>query len=385
MHIAISAQLLSFARSYRSGGISRYIYHLLRALARQPSPHRLTAFVPDLPVERAEWETGRLGLHATRWPTERPAPRILWEQVAQPWLLSRERVDLLHATGYVSPLAWRGPTVVTIYDLSFIRFPHLFNAANRLYLRVFARISARRAWRILTISEHSRRDIIDLLGVPAERVATTYCGVDGEFQPLDAREVAAYRARRGLPERYLLYLGTLEPRKNIGTLLRAYAELRASGTTTHELVLAGAPGWQYESLFDTLRQYRLSEHVRLLGFVEPDEQALCYNAADLFVYPSLYEGFGLPVLEAMACGTPVVSSNAASLPEVVGDAGALVDPHDHRKLAEAMGHVLNDIHLRERFREAGLLRARGFTWEAMAQQTLGVYEQACSPIAEVAR
>lgn len=375
MHVAINAQLLSFAHSYRSGGISRYIYHLLANLAVATTRYRLTAFVPDLPEALPEWESRQLRLRATRWPTQRPMGRILWEQLAQPPLLRHAGVDLLHSTGYVAPRLWGRASVVTVCDLSFIRYPALFNRANRLYLQLFTRLSVKRADRVLTISEHTRQDVIGLLGVPPDRVTTTYCGVDETFHPLAPEQVEAYRKQRGLPDRYVLYLGTLEPRKNVLTLLRAFGHLRARGDIPHRLVLAGAPGWQYESIYDTVAALGLGSAVQFLGFVAPSEQTLCYNGADLFVYPSLYEGFGLPVLEAMACGVPVVSSNAASLPEVVGDAGVQVDPLDDVGLAEAMGLVLSDASLHNTLRCAGIERARRFSWFSMAQQTLQVYDQ----------
>ncbi|MBI4492450.1 MAG: glycosyltransferase family 4 protein [Chloroflexi bacterium] len=376
MYIAINAQLLSFAATYRSGGISRYIYHLLANLARVQTPHRLAAFVPDLPAALEGWQNGRLQLYATGGLSRRPAGRILWEQLAQPALLRRSGVDLLHSTAYVSPLLWRGPSVLTVCDLSFIRYPEVFNRANRAYLGLLTRLSARRASRVLTISEHTRQDVVRLLGVPPERVATTYCGVDESFRPLDPDQVAAYRAQRGLPARYVLYLGTLEPRKNVLTLLRAFARLRSSKAIPHTLVLAGAPGWQYQGLYERVSALGIESDVRFLGFVPSAEQTLCYNAADLFVYPSLYEGFGLPVLEAMACGLPVVSSNAASLPEVVGRAGLQVAPLDAAALAEAMGQVLSDANLHNTLRRAGLDQARRFSWSSMAVQTLQVYDQA---------
>lgn len=375
MHVGINAQLLSFAPSYRSAGISRYIYHLLAELARLPTSHCLTAFVPDLPPGGVPWQGTGVRLRPSEWPTYRPIARIAWEQLVLPALRPRLGIDLLHATGYVAPLAWQGPLVVTVCDLSFIRFPQLFNRGNRLYLRLLTALTTRRARKVLTISEHTRRDVIQLLHLPPERVVTTYCGVGASFRPLPPAEIQAYRRARGLPERFILYLGTLEPRKNLPTLIRAYARLRSAGVGGHTLVLAGAPGWQHEAISRLLVAHRLGEHVRLLGYVDPEELALCYNAADLFVYPSLYEGFGLPVLEAMACGTPVVSSNAASLPEVVGEAGLLVDPLDESQLAEAIGRALNDAGLRARLRQAGLERARRFSWTAMAEQTLDIYQQ----------
>jgi glycosyltransferase involved in cell wall biosynthesis len=273
------------------------------------------------------------------------------------------------------PIAWRGKALVTILDLSFLRFPHLFNRGNRIYLGVAARLAARQARRVLTISEHGRQEIVRLLGVRPDRVTTTYCGVDRRFQPLPAAEVEDFRQHRQLPARFVLYLGTLEPRKNVPTLLRAYARVRSLMPDSPPLVLAGARGWLYEETIQTIDRLSLRESVLLPGFVPDEEQPRWYNAATVFAYPSLYEGFGLPPLEAMASGTPVVTSNASSLPEVVGSAGLLVNPLDDEALALAIVRLLEDAGERERLRAAGLEQARRFSWPRMAQTTLGCYEE----------
>jgi glycosyltransferase involved in cell wall biosynthesis len=305
-------------------------------------------------------------------PTARPVVRILWEQVLQPAALRRAGVELLHSLAFAPALLWRGRSVVSFMDLSFLRFPRAFNRGNRLYLTTMAHAAVRRADHLLTISEHTRQELLRLLGAAPERVSVTYCGVDAAFQPLDEADVRAFRARHNLPDRFLLYLGTLEPRKNVPRLLEAYARLRRRGAAP-PLVLAGARGWGRDDLDARVRALGLGDAVRLLGYVPPPELPLCYNAADVFVYPSLYEGFGLPPLEALACGTPVVASNTSSLPETLGDAALLVDPRDPAALADAVGTALADAPLRARLRAAGLERTRRFTWRQMAEQTVAVY------------
>jgi glycosyltransferase involved in cell wall biosynthesis len=247
-----------------------------------------------------------------------------------------------------------------------------------------ARAAVRRADHLLAISEHTRRDLIDLLGAPPAGVTVTHCGVDPTFRPLDAAQVAAWRARYGLPERFILYVGTLEPRKNVPRLLDAYARLRRRGPVP-PLVLVGGRGWRHAAIDARLAALGLGDAVRFLGYVPAAELPLCYNAAGVFVYPSLYEGFGLPPLEALACGTPVVTSNAASLPEAVGDAAVLVDPRDPAALADALAAALADEPLRQRLRAAGLAQARRFSWRRMAEQTLAVYhdvQQLTAPAAQ---
>jgi glycosyltransferase involved in cell wall biosynthesis len=191
-----------------------------------------------------------------------------------------------------------------------------------------------------------------------------------------APEVAAnFRRQKGLPDRFVLYLGTLEPRKNVGMLVRAYAALRQQGSVDHALVLAGARGWHYEPIFQLVRDLDLEAHVRFPGFVPVEEQALWYSSAAVFAFPSLYEGFGLPLLEAMACGTPVVASRASSLPEVVGDAGVLVDPSDVDGLSVTLRDLLEDEGRRRAFSESGLRRSRLFSWRRTATETVRVYRE----------
>jgi glycosyltransferase involved in cell wall biosynthesis len=374
LHVGLNAQLLDFSQTYRSGGISRYIYHLLAQLRMLPTDDQFTAYVGRLPVDGALAPTPRFRLRAAGLPTERPPVRILWEQAVQPAALRRADVDLLHSLAFVQPALWRGPSVVSFMDLSFLRFPRAFNRGNRLYLTTMARAAVRRADHLLAISESTRQDLIRLLGARPDQVTVTYCGVDPAFQPLDPVAVHAYRAQRGLPDQFILYVGTLEPRKNVPRLLEAYAALRRQGPTP-PLVLAGGRGWGQLGIEARLAALGLAESVRLLGYVPTAELPLCYNAASVFVYPSLYEGFGLPPLEALACGTPVVASNASSVPEAVGDAALLVGPRDVAGLAAALAVALDDTALRERLRIAGLAHARGFSWRRMAEQTHAVYHR----------
>ena len=373
MKVALNAQLLSASASYRSAGISRAIYHLLAELPNVAGDEHLHVYAPDAPANRQLLGAPHLTAHLNGLPMDRPAVRIAWEQVALPVELLRSRTDLLHALGFVSPFAWRGPTIVTTYDLSFMRFPHLFNRGNRFYLRTFCPPSLRRADRVITISEHARRDVIELCGVRPERVTAILLAADERFKPASPEAVAAFRERHNLPDRFVLYLGTLEPRKNVELLVRAYASLRQQGSVDHVLVLAGARGWQYDPIFELVRELGLETFVRFAGFVQDDEQALWYSSATVFAFPSLYEGFGLPLLEAMACGTPVVASRASSLPEVVGDAGLLVDPSSSDELSAALLCVLEDTAERAALASAGLARAQTFSWRRTAAETIQVY------------
>lgn len=375
MRVSLNAQLLSSSRSYRSGGISRVIFHLLRELQYAEGGHHFYAFVPGAPADAALASTNTLTIRDTGLPTERPLVRVFWEQAIQPLELARLGAHLHHSLSFALPLAWAGPTVLSVYDLSFLRHPRLFHRGNRIYKTFLTRISARRASMVVTISEHGKREAIALLGLAEEKVAVAYPGVDNHFRPLAERDIREFRDRLGLPQHFVLFLGTLEPRKNVAGLVRAYSVLRRRVALPHKLVLAGGEGWLSSPLFRLIQELGLQDDVLFPGFVDPADQVLWYNAADAFVYPSLYEGFGLPPLEAMACGVPVVASNRAALPEVVGEAGRLVDPDDPEKLAETLVEVLSDEALRAGMKIAGLERATKFTWAGMARRILGVYHE----------
>jgi len=370
-HIGLNAHLLSLAHTYRGAGINWYIHNLLLNLALADQENQYTVFLGD---RRFPPNPG-LTLRVSWLPTTHPLVRIGWEQLVQPFIVWQEKIDLLHSLAFVTPLVSPCPSVITIYDLSFLIFPQGFKYLKRLYLTLLTRLSARKARRIITISESTKRDTVRLLGVSSEKVDVVYCGVDKAFHPLSEREVAPFRQKCGLPERMILFVGTIEPRKNVVRLVEAYSHLRDRQV---KLVIGGARGWLYEEVFARVEELDLTGDVLFPGYISPDELPLWYNAAEMFVYPSLYEGFGLPPLEAMACGTPVITSNVSSLPEVVGEAGLTVDPMDSKGLAEAMNQVLGDEVLRQSMRERGLARAGHFSWAKAARETVGVYRRALS-------
>jgi glycosyltransferase involved in cell wall biosynthesis len=371
MHIALSAHLLSRSSNYRGAGINSYIYYLLLNLGQIDSGYRYSVFLSE-----RRFVHNRLRLHYSRWPTHRPLVRILWEQLVQPIALHQAGIDLLHAMAFAGPMVTPCPFVVTIYDLSFLRHPEAFRPWNRRYLSTFTALSARRARRVIAISRSTQRDVVKMLGVPADRVDVAYPGVDDIFHPLPAAEVTRFRQKRALPDRFILFLGTLEPRKNVHKLIRAYGLWRRVEPDIPRLVIAGGKGWYYDQIFAEVESLGLASEVVFPGYVVQEELPLWYNAADLFVYPSRFEGFGLPVLEAMACGTPVVTSNVASLPEVAGDAALLVSPDDETELVEAMRRALNDQALRQEMKIKSQAHAATFTWARTALQTVDAYTRA---------
>lgn len=368
-HVGLNAQLLSLRQSYRSAGISWYIFNLLRHLPAADTSVRYTAFVSDPDFQ----PQNGLAVRRSSLPAKHPVARILWEQTALPAALRQSGADLLHALAFVSPLANRLPTVLTIYDLSFVRFPQLFRPFNRWYLQTFSRVSARRADAVIAISESTRHDVISAFGVNPNRVHTVYCGADDIFHPLSAAQIAAFRAEKNLPAHFIFRLGTIEPRKNVEGVIRAYAAWRRRDPSAPLLVIGGGKGWYYQEVFRLVETLGLTEDIRFPGYIPQDDLPLWYNAADVFVYPSHFEGFGLPVLEAMACGTPVVTSDVSSLPEVAGDAALLVSPTDTDALSTAMERAFTDAALAQSLRERGLRQAAQFSWEKTARQTVKIY------------
>lgn len=373
-HIGINAQLLSGAETYRSAGVSGYIRQLLTHLPAAAPDMQLTAFLPAGSLQPVD----RLTQAHSRLQTRKPRQRILWEQTALPGQVRQRRLDLLHGAVNVTPLLSLCPTVVTIHDLSFMRYPQAFPATQRLYLHSQVRRSARHARQVIAVSQATKDDVVALFGVPPERVTVVYNGVDAVFSPASPDTIDAFRRERGLPQRFILHLGTLEPRKNLARLVEAFARTRQQLPQVDDLklVLAGGKGWDYDDIFAAVERLGLREQVLFTGYVPDADLPWFYRAATVFAYPSLLEGFGLPVLEAMACGTPVITSSVSSLPEVAGDAALLVDPGSVEALAAALIRVLGDAALADEMRRKGLQQAGRFSWQRTAAETASVYRAA---------
>ena len=372
-HVGLNAQLLSLKESYRGAGINGHIHGLLQHLPDAAPDLRFSAFVSEC---RYQPPPG-LEVHPVGDHVARPMARILWEQFALPRALRTGAIDLIPGLAYALPLSCPCHSVVTVHDLTFHRYPQTLPSYRRTYLKAATRLAVRRADRIVAVSHHTAQELVHLLGVEADRIDVVHNGVDEAYRPAPPEDVERFRQQRGLPDRYILFLGTLEPRKNIGTLIRAYAQLRqlngASSATGTKLVVAGGKGWYFKELFALTDSLGLRNDVLFPGFVPTTDLPWWYRAATCFVYPSLYEGFGLPVLEAMACGTPVVCSSASSLPEVAGDAALLVEPLDVEALAQAIGNILSDETLWRQLGSNGTKQAEGFSWRRCAEETAAVY------------
>lgn len=367
--IGINAHLLAEGESYRRAGVSRYIYNLLVHLSAVDPEGDYTIFLNSrcaLPVSTRQ--------KRSHLPTQQPWVRILWEQLLQPPQLVAAGIALLHSPLNVQPLLLPCRGVVTMMDLTFVAYPEGFRAQQRIYHKVFTRLSARRASRLIAISSSTAQDLRRFFAVPEAKTSVILPGVDAAYRPINDKSVlSSFRLRHNLPREFILFVGTLEPRKNLIMLLHAYAQFKRQTNTNHKLVLAGGKGWCYEPIFATVEKLGLQTDVLFPGFVAEDELPLWYNTADVFVYPSLYEGFGLPPLEAMACGKPVVVADTSSLPEVVGDAGLCIDAHQPEEWAAALRRLCQDADLRCNLSSRGLERARQFSWTKMARQTVQVY------------
>ena len=374
MNIALGAYLISGTPGYRQAGVHQYARFVLEALAAYGGDATFTALVSPTALSEVRQVSPPIHIRAASRTTENPWSRIWVEQVETPQVLGELKTDLYHGLLNVLPLRTALPTVVSIMDLSFITRPETHRWFNRTYLGVLARRSCQKASRIIAISEYTRRDIVEHFGVPAGRIVAIPLGVSSHYtRPADA-VIAAFRQQHHIGPHAIFYLGSIEPRKNLDRLIEAFAQLCAAMPQARpQLFIGGGLGWMYDALLARIQAMGLGEQIKLLGRVPEVDLPNWYAACTVFCYPSLYEGFGLPVLEAMACGAAVVTSNVTSLPEVVGEAGVMVDPTDTAALGRALQHTLEDEPLRQRLRQRAVLQAAKFTWKRVAEQTLACY------------
>jgi glycosyltransferase involved in cell wall biosynthesis len=310
-----------------------------------------------------------------------PFPR-LWTHVRLAWEMATHAPDVLFVPAHALPVLHPRRSVVTVHDLGYLYYPQAHTRGARWYLQWSTLYNARAATHLIADSQATRRDLLAHCGVAQDKVSVVYPGYDPQFAPVhDQARLQETRARYGLPASYILYVGTLQPRKNLARLVAAFAALVAQGTPA-DLVLAGKKGWLYEALFAQVHQLGLESRVHFIGYVPQEELPALLSGAQVFVLPSLYEGFGMPVLEAMACGTPVICSNTSSLPEVASDAALLVSPDDTDQLASAMQRVLVDEELRCDLTQKGLAQVNHFSWTRCAQETLVILE-ACALLPSV--
>ncbi|MEA3375162.1 MAG: glycosyltransferase family 1 protein [Chloroflexota bacterium] len=365
MRIGIDARIAY----YSGGGIRSYVVHLLESLA---SLDRETDY--RILYSRKDGDSAPLGPNFHPVACWTPSHHR-FERWALGVEISRLGLDLLHSPDFIPPAFGYGQSVITIHDLNFLYYPRFLTAESRRHYNEQIEWAVERADHILADSQATKTDLTSVLNVPSEKITVVHLAADPSFRVVPDVEAAQTAERYALEPGFLLFVGTLEPRKNVPGLLRAYRILLDERVTAEPLVLVGGKGWLYEEIFDQVEVLELSEQVRFLDRVPDADLPGLYGAASVLASPSFYEGFGLPALEAMSCGTPVVVADRASLPEVVGGAGILVDPEDPEDIARALKCVLTEEPLRARMAERGLERASGFSWSRVAEETLNVYRQ----------
>jgi glycosyltransferase involved in cell wall biosynthesis len=358
--------------SEQKTGMGHYLHQVLTAMQRvSPKHHYVLIDHRRHPIpfrdqfEKVIIDLPRHPLGISRW--------ILWEV---PKIL--HRFDLVFSPGLYGPV--RIPegvaSVMVVHDLIRYLFPHFFpfNPGQKVMDRLTYPAMIGRYDQLLTVSEATRKDLISLFKVPTEKITVAYHGAEEAFQPLSQKEsLEKFLETQGLKKPFILFLGTLEPRKNIPTLLKAFGNIMDQ--IPHDLVLVGQRGWKWEPIFQEMEHPKLKERVRWIGYVPDEQRVFFYNGADFLVYPSWYEGFGMPLLEAMQCSCPVITSKVSALPEVVGQAGLLVDPAQTEDLTKAMLRLLHEPETVEKMKKAGLDQAKKFSWENSARKTLEVFEK----------
>ncbi len=367
LRVAIDAHMVG----EKETGNETYIVNLIRSLSQYDQRTRYFLYSPHpQSLDRCRPLTDNFQIRKVR-PGSASA-RLLW---GLPRQAVADRVDILHVT-YVAPPITSVPLVTTVHDISFALFPELFSMRDRAILSSLVPGTMKRSQAIITVSNSSRDDIVRHYGIPAEKVAVCYQPISTAFQQLSNPDAsAATLASHGISVPYILAVGNLQPRKNLPRLIHAFAHLKQSGQYTGRLVLVGRSKWRESDVYREVRALGLDDEVIFTGYVPEEELVALYNAADAFVYPSLYEGYGLPPLEAMACGCPVITGNTSSLPEVVGDAGIMIDPTSEEALAQAIAHIVSSPDERVEMVNRGLQRVAQFSAERAARVTMDVYER----------
>ncbi len=365
MRVGIDARLVY----YRQAGISQYTLRLLEQLAALDQED-------DFTILQSRKDSSTL--------VDQPnfRKRSLWtpphhrlEQLLLPLELATTDLDVLHSPDFIPPFRRNFKSVITVHDLNFLLYPDFLTPESASYYGQIDQ-AVRRCDYIIAVSESTKRDIVQLTGAPENKITVVYEAAHPIYRPLQDRQmVERVKERFAIQRDFVLFVSTIEPRKNVPTLLRAYKQLLDNYRADVDLVLAGEKGWLFDKVFALMQELNLQEHVHFLGRVSTEDLLRLYNAAQVLVHPAFYEGFGLPPLEAMACGTPVVVSNTSSLPEVVGDAALLVDPREVDEITVASWRLLSDQALRQQMIEKGLKRARLFSWRKAASETLDIYRR----------
>ena len=355
MRIGIDAQTTLGEKT----GFGFYVENLTRALQKTAEGDQFKLLLPD--------QTEDLSTPGRWW----------WDQVTVPRLARRAQVDLLHQPAFSVPMFYAGKKIVTIHDVISLFHTNIPFFSRQFYSK-WMPFSYHFADHFITISEHSKRDIHQKLGIANDRITVIYLAADEEYhRPVSREKIDQVVQKYHIEGPYLLNVGTINPRKNLEFLVQVFAEAKKTHHLPHRLVLTGKKGWHYDALFRLVKDLKLTEDVLFTGYVGDTDKPALYHGADLFLFPSIYEGFGLPPLEAMSFGTPVISSNTSSLPEVIGDGGISLSPSDHGAWVQAIMQVITDPKLHGQLAEKGRAQAKKFSWNRCAAETLQVYHTVC--------
>lgn len=362
MKIAIDARDLANVTT----GVGRYLLNLLNHFA-ELRPEFQFQLYSDRPLTTA-FENSNVNARLLK------GHKLLWKHLVMPLEQIRAGIDVFFVPSYSTPLWNPAQSVVTIHDLIYTRFPQWTDRVERWRFATIVRFSARFAAKIIAVSEATRKDILDLTGVSPHKVQVIYEGVDAIFRRLPEESINQVKNRLHLDRPFILYVGSMHYRRNVQRLLQAFSILKRDRKIPQQLLLCGLNLYRGSELETWVARERLEQDVRYIGYVSDEELVALYNMAEVFVYPSMYEGFGLPILEAMACGAPVVTCNVSALPEVAGNAALLIDPHDTQALVEALWRVLSEPNLKQELTGRGFEQSRKFSWKKAAQETLELFE-----------
>lgn len=359
---------------YEGSGIYTFLMGLLRGIAETGSQHEIMLLVDLSQSLPGALDPHQFGVASVLPHTNTTLGKFWWDHVAVGRACENLEVDALYAPAHVRPAYAPCPVVVSVFDMMYHRFPHYWEWSDHTYFRAAVSILTSRAARIAALSENTKQDILSFLSIPEENIEVVYPGVPEEFRPLPSHEGERVRDRYQLPNPFILFVGSFHPRKNLTGLLDAFEGV--ADQLPHDLVIIGANRWNSEAIRKRIQGSPVAQRIRVIGLVPRSDLPLFYNESDLFVFPSLYEGFGFPVLEALACGCPTITTNVSSLPEVAGNAALLVSPGSTEDLSNAIYQVLTSAQLRVTLRRLALEQAQRFSWITTAEKTLKLLEDA---------
>ncbi|MEW6095876.1 MAG: glycosyltransferase family 1 protein [bacterium] len=356
------------------GGNELYIHSLINELAKIDKENEYILYTSNPKI----FKKGLVQQKNFKTHLVLPFSRWICVPISLPLELLKNPVDLLHVQ-YIAPPICPKPFVVTIHDTSWEYFPEYYTKIDYIRLSKLVPFTLKRAEKIIAVAENIKNELIELYGIHSSKIVVTYNGVNNQFYPIkDPNQILKVRMKYNLPERFLLYVGIMRPVKNIPRLIEAFYQLKKNHNIEHKLVIVGEKGWLYSDIFKTVQRLGLEEEIVFTGYIENEQLPLLYNAAELFVFPSIREASPLPPIEAMACGTPMVVSSTSSFPEIVGDAALMVNPYSIDEIAKAIYDVLSNPELQKTMSEKGIKRAKSFSWENTARKTLAVYEECIS-------